>query len=33
MIELKTRLAERARDAAPFSDEELADEIVGRRRD
>jgi excisionase family DNA binding protein len=33
MIELKARLSERARDAAPFSDEELADEIVGRRRD
>ena len=33
MLELKTRLAERARDAPPLSDEELADEIVGRRRD
>jgi len=33
MIELKTRLAERARDAPPLSDEQLADEIVGRRRD
>jgi excisionase family DNA binding protein len=32
MTELKARLVERAREAAMVSDEELADEIVGRRR-
>jgi len=33
ITDLKARLAERVRDAPPFTDEELADEIVARRRD